>query len=126
MVVDDQPVFQDAARAVIEATADFALVGEAASGRQALALAADIDPDLVLLDVRMPGIDGFETAAQLRAAHPRTVVVLISAERSPGHPQRVSTAGAAEFVDKQQLAPAVLQRLWNEHRPEGDPGAGRT
>ena len=87
MVVDDQPVFKEAARAVIEATADFAWVGEAASGQQALAVAADVDPDLVLLDVRMPDLDGFETAARLHAAHPRTVVVLISAESPPDHPR---------------------------------------
>ena len=80
MTVDDQAVFRQAAREVIEATDGFEHLGEAGSGEEALALAGELDPDLVLVDVRMPGIDGFETARRLSAAHPASTVVLISTE----------------------------------------------
>ena len=67
MTVDDQAVFRQAAREVIEATDGFEYLGEAGSGEEALALAGELDPDLVLVDIRMPGIDGFETARRLSA-----------------------------------------------------------
>ena len=70
ITVDDQAAFRDVAREVIEATVGFEPLGEAACGEEALVLAGDVEPDLVLLDVRMPGIDGLETARRLSAAHP--------------------------------------------------------
>src|SRR3954467_14645250 len=83
LVVDDQLVFRQVAHEVIDATEEFELLGEAASGPHALRAVAELDPDLVLLDVRMPGMDGIETAARLLAEHPEAVVVLITVEQAP-------------------------------------------
>ena len=115
MTVDDHAVFRQAAREVIEATDGFEYLGEAGSGEEALALAGELDPDLVLVDVRMPGIDGFETARRLSVAHPASTVVLISTARPEEHPSRVDLFGAAAFVRKEDFGPTLLRRLWVDH-----------
>src|SRR4051812_19753940 len=93
VVVDDQLVFRQVAHEVIDATPNFELLGDAASGPHALAAVADLHPDLVILDVRMPGMDGIETAARLHAEHPATVVVLITVEQAPYIPRGAHPAG---------------------------------
>ena len=115
MTVDDQAVFRDVARAVIEATPGFVSVGEAPGGEEALVLADELDPDLVLVDVRMPGIDGLETARRLSASHPRATIVLISTERLEGRSSGVASCGAVELIGKDEFGPATLRRLWAEH-----------
>ncbi len=115
MTVDDQAVFRQAAREVIEATDGFVHLGEAGSGEEAIALAGELDPDLVLVDVRMPGIDGLETARRLGAAHPASTVVLISTASLDEYPSGDELFGAVAFVRKQDLGPALLRRLWVDH-----------
>src|SRR3954447_17109268 len=115
LVVDDQAVFREVARAVIDATPDFELLGEAGSGADALAATEELHPELVLLDVRMPGMDGIATAGRLCASHPRVVVVLISIEEAPHLPGGVGASGAAELVRKQDFGPALLKRVWESH-----------
>jgi two-component system, NarL family, invasion response regulator UvrY len=117
LAVDDQAVFRRAARSLIAATPGFEQVGEAASGAEALELAAQLHPDLVLVDVRMPGMDGIETARRLAQADPRPVVVLISVEAVPELPASVSEVGAAAHVRKQDLSVRTLGQLWNAHAP---------
>jgi DNA-binding NarL/FixJ family response regulator len=115
LVVDDQLVFRQAAHEVIDATKNFEMIGEAASGAHALVAAAELHPDLVLLDVRMPGMDGIETAARFRDEHPGSVVVLITVEEAPNLPAGLASCGAAELVRKQDFGPALLRRVWNAH-----------
>ncbi len=115
MTVDDQAVFRQAAQEVIEATDGFEHLGEASSGEEALALAGELDPDLVLVDIRMPGIDGFETARRLCAAHPASTVVLISTECLEEPLSGDELFGAAAFVRKDDFGPALLRRLWIDH-----------
>jgi two-component system, NarL family, invasion response regulator UvrY len=115
LVVDDQLAFRQAARAVIEATPDFVLLGEATSGAHALAAVEELHPDLVLVDLRMPGMDGIETATRLHSAHPDAVVVLISIEQPPNVPTRVASCGAATLVRKQDFGPALLRRIWGAY-----------
>jgi DNA-binding NarL/FixJ family response regulator len=116
LVVDDQPIFLRTASSLIDATPGFEQVGEAASGRQAIELAADSRPDLVLVDVRMPGMDGVETARRLGTAHPQAMVVLISLEEVPELASAVESAGAAAYMRKQDLSTRSLRELWGTHR----------
>jgi CheY-like chemotaxis protein len=111
LVVDDQAVVRDATRMLIEAVPGFRPVGEAASGVEALAAIDALDPDLVLLDVRMPDMDGVETARRIGAARRPPVVVLMSTDES----ERLRASGAAAFVPKQRLKAAVLRQLWEQH-----------
>jgi two-component system, NarL family, invasion response regulator UvrY len=112
LVVDDQAVFRRVAQRVIDAAEGFRPVGEAASGPEALLYADRLEPDLVLIDVRMPGMDGFEVARLLSDAHPRSVVVLISLEDSEELGPPLQACGAAGFVRKQDFGPRTLRRLW--------------
>ena len=116
LTVDDQAIFRSVARDVIEATPGFAAIGEAASGPEALTASGALRPDLVLLDVRMPGMDGIETARRLRDARPDAVVVLVSMEEMADVDATTETCGAAAFVRKQDLSPALLLSVWTTHR----------
>ena len=115
VTVDDQAVFRAAARQIIDATPGFRAVGEAASGPEAVRVVAETDPELVLVDVRMPGMDGIETARRLTAEHPRTVVVLISIEDFTNIPSGATESGAVALVPKQELNRATLMALWSKH-----------
>jgi DNA-binding NarL/FixJ family response regulator len=111
MTVDDQEVFRQAARDVVEATPGFELVGEAASGEEALALVDALDPSLVLMDVRMPGMSGVEAARRMSAARPRTAIVLVTMEDPAALPADTASCGAALLVRKQEFGPALLRRV---------------
>jgi two-component system, NarL family, invasion response regulator UvrY len=113
--VDDQVVFLDVARDVVAATPGFRWVGSAGSGREALEAVHDLEPEFVLLDVRMPGMDGIETARCISKRHPDVLVVLISVEESPAIRPDIEASGAAAIVRKQELAPAMLHDLWQAY-----------
>jgi two-component system, NarL family, invasion response regulator UvrY len=115
VTVDDQPFFRDAAREVIDATPGFEAIGEASSGEEALGVVDEVAPELVLIDVRMAGMDGIETAERMRAAHPQVVVVLISIEDPADVPAEARTCGAVALVRKQDFKPRLLQELWVAH-----------
>jgi DNA-binding NarL/FixJ family response regulator len=115
LAVDDQKIFRRAAHSLIAATPGFEQVGEAASGAEALKLAADLRPDLVLVDVRMPDMDGIETARRLAAADPEATVVLIPLDEVPELPSSVTSVGAAAHIRKQDLSPTKLTELWRDH-----------
>ena len=114
VTVDDQAVFRAVARDVIDATPGFELVGEASSGETAVAVVDELDPELVLMDVRMPGTDGTEAARRIKAANPDVVVILISIEESAMVPSSAE-CGAAALVRKQDFGPAMLRDLWDLH-----------
>jgi DNA-binding NarL/FixJ family response regulator len=116
LTVDDQELFRGVTRDVIEATPGFEAVGEAASGEEGLEAVERLSPDLVLVDVRMPGMDGIEVARRLIAAHARTLVVLISIEEGIDVPS-AAQLDAVPLVRKQDFGPRLLRRLWLEHRP---------
>jgi DNA-binding NarL/FixJ family response regulator len=110
--VDDQPLFRDAARAVIAATPGFEPVAELPRGEDALELLAQLHPDLVLVDVSLPGLDGLETSRRLAASEQAPLVVLISADDDPVVRESARANGAAAFLSKQDLRPGALRALW--------------
>jgi two-component system, NarL family, invasion response regulator UvrY len=115
LAVDDQPVFLAVVREVVDSTPGFHWVGDAASGEAALDAVDQLEPALVLLDVQMPGISGIETARRICATHPDVVVVLISVDKGLATRPEVAESGAAAFVRKQDLCPAMLRTLWQTH-----------
>jgi len=120
LVVDDQAIFRDLARLVLRSTSGFRSVGEAASGEEALEMVDRLKPDLVLVDVRMPGIGGIEAARQIRANRPEAIVVLISIEDPGDLGPAVQDSGALALVRKQDFGPAMLRDLWAKFgRPPG-------
>jgi DNA-binding NarL/FixJ family response regulator len=118
LVVDDQPPFRAAARAVVRRIGEFDLVGEAASGEEAVAMAEKLAPDLVLMDINMGEMNGIEATRLVTTARPDTVVILVSTYAAEDLPADARTSGAAAYVHKDELSPRLLRRLWETR---GDP-----
>jgi NarL family two-component system response regulator YdfI len=78
MVVDDHPVVRDGLRSILETSSDLELVGEAADGREAIRLAVDLSPDVVLMDLRMPEVDGIEAITRLKEHAPQVEIVILT------------------------------------------------
>lgn len=121
LVVDDQPLFRQAMAAVVDETVGFEVVGEAGSGEESLAVAAVLRPDLVLMDVNLPGIDGLEATRRLRAGEERPVVVLLSTYDAQDGVRFVAESGAAGYVTKSAFGPDRLAAAW---AAAGDGAAG--
>ena len=118
LAADDQPFFLGVARDVVRATPGFSWAGEAQSGEEAVEAVDRLHPDLVLLDVRMPGIGGIEAARRIAGDHPDVVVVLITVDDDRARIERdIEASGAAELIGKQRFGPAMLRRLWQRHGP---------
>lgn len=111
LVVDDQVPFRRAAAEMLSHVAGLELVGEAGTGEEGVELALRLEPHLVLMDVRLPGIDGAEATQQILAARPETVVVLVSTYPRSHLPAGIATCGAALFLPKEQLDPDRLAAL---------------
>ena len=110
LIVDDHATFRRAARAILEAEG-FVVVGEAADGEEALRAAAELEPTLVLLDVHLPDIDGFQVAAQLTAGNGGPAVIMVSSRDEADYGQLVAESGARGFVPKDELSGAKLAAL---------------
>lgn len=110
LIVDDHDGFRESARALLEAEG-FAVIGGAADGAGAVAAAARLRPDVVLLDVQLPDADGFAVAGQLAAGPDPPRVVLISSREAAAYGPRVSAAPVRGFLAKRELSGASLAAL---------------
>jgi DNA-binding NarL/FixJ family response regulator len=111
LIVDDAQAFRRAATLVIQATAGFEVAGEAVDGEASVLAAADLRPDLVLMDVNLPGIDGMEATRRIRAALPQTAVVLLSSREAGEFGGQVAACGALAYLPKSMLTPDRLVSL---------------
>ena len=100
ILADDHPLFRSALRRVLDAQADLEVVGEASDGQEAVELCRRFSPDLVLMDVRMPTMDGLEATRQIKGELPRTIVLVLTELKDPNHLSEVLEAGAAGYVLK--------------------------
>jgi DNA-binding NarL/FixJ family response regulator len=114
LVADDQAPFRGAARAVVSTTPDFELVGEASSGEEALALVHRLRPDLVLMDITMPGLGGIDATRSITSAHPKTATVLLSTYREEDLPAEAHACGAVAYLHKASFDGSALRRLWRQ------------
>jgi two-component system, NarL family, invasion response regulator UvrY len=116
LIVDDQPPFRSAARTVIAMTAGFEVAAEAESGEDALRAVLDDPPDLVLMDINLPGINGIEATRRIRAGRPEIDVILLSTYSEADLPADAREVGALAYVHKEDFGPALLRDLWGrEH-----------
>jgi DNA-binding NarL/FixJ family response regulator len=129
LIVDDHAPFRSITRQVL--TADgFLVVGEAADGAEAIRTCADLHPDLVLLDVQLPDIDGFVVAAVLTTRIDPPAVVLVSSRSRTDYGSRIEVCGARGYIAKAELSGDAVRRLLpvpNRVPPrDSDPRVGRS
>jgi two-component system invasion response regulator UvrY len=111
LLVDDQLPFRIAARSLLEAEDGYTVVGEAADGEEAIALATRLRPELILMDVRLPGMNGIEATRRILASFPWVMVVLLSTHREVDLPADLLECGALGFIRKEALEPTALEHL---------------
>ena len=122
LAVDDQRPFRDAAHRVVDATAGFAWAGEAGSAEEAVNLMREREPDIVIMDVRMPDMDGIEAARLVAAERPDVTVLLVSAEPLASPAADLLRSRAAAFSRKQNFGPALLRLLKRRQDASAAPG----
>ncbi len=119
LTVDDHASFRSAAHALVTATDGFDEVGQATTAQEALDAADRLCPDLVLMDLRLPDMDGCEASRRIVAAHPATVVVLITSAEELVRVSDAGTCSAVALIGKDRLRPTTLRDIWADH---GRPG----
>lgn len=112
LIVDDQVPFREAARMVVEMTDGFEVVGAAGDGEEAVELARTLRPDLVLMDVQMPGIDGLEATRRIQELDTPPRVVVMSTHESGDYRQTSLEAGAFAFIPKAEFSMDALEEVW--------------
>jgi DNA-binding NarL/FixJ family response regulator len=110
LIVDDHDTFRVLARAVLEASG-YAVAGEAADGESALVTAVEVEPDIVLLDIQLPGIDGFTVAERLAQLPRPPAIVFVSTRDEDAYRERLSDAPALGFVNKSDFSGGALAAL---------------
>jgi DNA-binding NarL/FixJ family response regulator len=112
LVVDDQELFRHAIRAVVAETGRFEVVGHVDTGEAAAAAVHALRPDLVLMDVNLPGIDGLEATRRVQGEVPTPVVLLLSTYDADVGQGYADQSGAAGYLTKASLGPEVLEQAW--------------
>ena len=116
LIVDDQEPFRMAARMVVEATDGFEVVGESETGEQSVDMARELSPDLVLMDVNLPGINGLDATRQILSEADETtnrvVILLLSTYEEAEYAPRAVECGAAAYIPKSSFGPDRLADAW--------------
>jgi DNA-binding NarL/FixJ family response regulator len=112
LIVDDQEPFRMAARLVVEATEGFEVVGEAETGEESVEMARELRPELVLMDVNLPGINGLEATRQILDEGDSVVVLLLSTYEEDEYAPRAAECGAAAYIPKATFGPDRLEAAW--------------
>ncbi|WP_433586264.1 response regulator [Microbacterium hydrocarbonoxydans] len=115
VIADDQALVRGALGALLDLEDDLEVVGLAADGEQALSLVEELAPDLCLMDIQMPGIDGVEATRALRTASPRTRVLIVTTFARPGYLRSALDAGASGFIVKDSPAEKLADAVRRVH-----------
>ena len=111
LLVDDHQMMRDGLRAVLERESDLHVSGEAADGRAALELCASLHPDVVVMDIGMPGLNGIEATRQVTAQHPRTRVVALSMNADRRYVHAMFEAGAWAYLVKSSASEELIRAI---------------
>ncbi len=111
VVADDEPLFAAMVEAMLSGEEDISVVGKARDGREAVRLARDLNPDLVLMDVSMPVMDGIEATREIRERDPGACVVILTGGTSPADIDRARKAGAAAYITKDRIATELVAEI---------------
>jgi DNA-binding NarL/FixJ family response regulator len=111
LLVDDHEVFREGLRLLLQSQADFSIVGEATNSQQAITLTKNLHPDVVILDIAMPGLNGLEAIRHIRAAHAHVRVIILSAHIDEHYALRALHLGAVGYVLKEQSAAELIHAI---------------
>lgn len=117
-IADDHAVVRQGLRAFLSSQPDIEIVGEATTGEQAVHLVQDLRPDVVLVDLLMPGLDGFEATRRIRAAYPETQVIILTAHAAEGQVLRALRSGALSYLLKDSEADEIAAAIRKAARGE--------
>ncbi|OLE27460.1 MAG: DNA-binding response regulator [Actinobacteria bacterium 13_1_20CM_3_71_11] len=124
LLVDDHPIVRDGLRWLLDSAGGLKVVGEAGDGETAVRLAADLRPDVVLMDLAMPGLDGVEATRRVKAASPETAVLVLTMSDSDASLVAAVTAGASGYVLKGASQEDLLRATRAVAQGEATFGAG--
>jgi len=111
MLVDDHAVVRMGFRLLLQGTPDIEVAAEASSGEEAVRQFPEVHPDVVVMDISMPGIGGLEAIGRILARHPAARVLVLSAHEDAMHARRVLKAGASGYLTKRSAAEALIQAI---------------
>ena len=111
VIADDQRLFAEALEAILSTDGRISVVGRAADGQAAVDLVRDRQPDVVLMDIAMPVLDGIAATEKIRAEAPKTRVVVLTGSQAPQDISRARAAGAAGYVTKDQIAGDLVRAI---------------
>jgi DNA-binding NarL/FixJ family response regulator len=111
LIADDHRLFAEALEAILSGDARIEVVAHAADGREAVKLAHELAPDVVLMDISMPVMDGIEAAREIRARRPHACVLMLTGSNSRSDVDRARKAGAAGYVTKDRIAAELIDAI---------------
>jgi DNA-binding NarL/FixJ family response regulator len=112
LIVDDSPLFAAALEAVLGGEDGLEVVGSAGDGEEALRLAGQLKPHVVLMDISMPVLDGFEATERIRAELPQVSVLMLTGSAADADMERAAEVGAAAYVTKDRIAEELVDAIW--------------
>lgn len=113
LVVDDHRVVREALAAMLQRHANFEVIGEAGDGVEAMALADQMKPDVIVMDINMPHLDGIEATRRIKEKHPSIYIVALSLHEEPDKAQAMRQAGATAYVHKEAASKTLIETLMN-------------
>ncbi|HEX6680483.1 MAG TPA: response regulator transcription factor [Gaiellaceae bacterium] len=111
LIVDDHRLFAEALEAILSAESRIEVVGRARNGAEALDMVLDLDPDVVLMDISMPVMDGVEATRRIREARPEACVLMLTGSNAAADVDRSRDAGAAGYVTKDRIASELVDAI---------------
>ena len=111
LVADDHPLLRRSLKNVLEEQADFQVVAEASDGEEAVRLATELEPDVVIMDIGMPKLNGLEATRQIKASHPRVAVLVLTVYDNESYVLEILKAGAAGYLTKSVFGEEVVQAV---------------
>jgi DNA-binding NarL/FixJ family response regulator len=111
LIADDHRLFAEALRAILDADPRIEVIGLAESGQDAVRQAAELEPDLILMDISMPGLDGVQATRQIRKRRPTAKILIVSGSDARQDFDAARTAGAAGYVTKDRIAAELIDTI---------------
>lgn len=111
LVADDEPLFVEMLQAMLSAEDGIDVVATASNGRAAVRLATELEPDVILMDVSMPVMDGIDATARIRERDPHACVLILTGGTAPGDVDRARKAGAAAYITKDRISTDLITEI---------------